>query len=72
MIFQFITWNSTARQMRDTRSIMKQKAALFKNSTKPKLHRTSGAVRSRNTTKLQSEMENLGVDVSEDVDNFFF
>lgn len=63
-----------AGQIRDKRSIMKQESALVKNSSKSQLPRTSGAaVRGRSATKLRSEMENLGVDMSgtEDVDNFF-
>ncbi|PSN47441.1 Nucleolar GTP-binding protein 1 [Blattella germanica] len=55
-----------ARQIRDKKIIMSQERAIQKNSTKPVMPRTTAAkARGRSASRLRSEMENLGVDMSE-------
>jgi nucleolar GTP-binding protein len=58
-----------ARQIRDKKIIMRQERAIVKNSTKPVVPRTAPAkVRGRSVSRLRSEMEQLGVDMSETSD----
>lgn len=58
-----------ARQIRDKKIIMRQERAIQKNSTKPVVPRTAPAkVRDRSVSRLRSEMEELGVDMSETSD----
>lgn len=55
-----------ARQIRDKKIIMRQERAILKNSTKPVVPRTAPAkVRDRSVSRLRSEMEELGVDMSD-------
>jgi len=55
-----------ARQIRDKKIIMRQERAILKNSTKPVVPRTAPAkVRDRSVSRLRSEMEDLGVDMSD-------
>jgi len=55
-----------ARQIRDKKIIMRQERDIQKNSTKPVVPRTAPAkVRDRSVSRLRSEMEELGVDMSE-------
>jgi hypothetical protein len=55
-----------ARQIRDKKIIMRQERAILKNSTKPIVPRTAPAkVRDRSVSRLRSEMEELGVDMSD-------
>lgn len=55
-----------ARQIRDKKIIMRQERAIVKNSTKPVVPRTAPAkVRGRSVSRLCSEMEQLGVDMSD-------
>jgi nucleolar GTP-binding protein len=55
-----------ARQIRDKKIIMRQERAIVKNSTKPVVPRTAPArVRARSASRLRSEMEELGVDMSD-------
>ncbi|XP_063238484.1 nucleolar GTP-binding protein 1 [Bacillus rossius redtenbacheri] len=54
-----------AQQIRDKKSIMRQEAAVTKHSTKPVVARTTPARgRERSASRLRSEMEGLGVDMS--------
>lgn len=58
-----------ARQIRDKKIIMRQERAILKNSTKPVVPRTAPAkVRDRSVSRLRSEMEELGVDMSDTSD----
>lgn len=58
-----------ARQIRDKKIIMRQERAILKNSTKPVVPRTAPAkVRDRSASRLRSEMEELGVDMSDTSD----
>ena len=66
-----------ARQIRDKKIIMRQERAILKNSTKPVVPRTAPAkVRDRSVSRLRSEMEELGVDMSDTSDvrigSFYF
>lgn len=55
-----------AHQIRDKKIIMRQERAILKNSTKPVVPRTAPAkVRGRSVSRLRSEMEELGVDMSD-------
>ncbi|XP_046993099.1 nucleolar GTP-binding protein 1 [Schistocerca americana] len=54
-----------AKQIRDKKAIMKQEAAILKNSTKPVMPRTTAArARDRSVSRLRAEMSELGVDMS--------
>jgi nucleolar GTP-binding protein len=58
-----------ARQIRDKKIIMRQERAILKNSTKPVVPRTAPAkVRGRSVSRLRTEMEELGVDMSDTSD----
>jgi nucleolar GTP-binding protein len=61
-----------AHQIRDKKIIMRQERAILKNSTKPVVPRTAPAkVRDRSVSRLRSEMEELGVDMSDTSDAHF-
>lgn len=55
-----------AKQIRRKKAILKDEARVNKQSKKPTIPRTSGAkVRGRSVSRLRSQMEELGVDMSE-------
>ncbi|KAJ9585229.1 hypothetical protein L9F63_002992, partial [Diploptera punctata] len=61
-----------ALQIRHKKIIMGQERDIFKNSTKPVIPRTFPAkVRGRSTSRLRSDMEDLGVDMA-DTENAHF
>ncbi|XP_069692617.1 nucleolar GTP-binding protein 1 [Periplaneta americana] len=61
-----------AKQIRDKKIIMSQERDVLKNSTKPVVPRTAPArARGRSMSRLRSDMEQLGVDMSHTEDAHF-
>lgn len=61
-----------ALQIRNKKAIMRDETRVNKQSAKPVMPRTAGSrVRDRSVSRLRSEMENLGVDMSDTKDANF-